>query len=64
MMFFLASGRAGFYWVGGLFNAALRFLFALNEDRLTWLDEWAGTAVCCKRQKAARAIAPPPLPAT
>ena len=42
----------------GFFNTVILcgLLGAFNEDRLTWHDEWAGTAVWKRRR-------PPPLPA-
>ena len=41
-------------------------LFAANEDRLTWHDQWAQTAVCYmpRRYQSFDAIVPPPLPPT
>jgi uncharacterized RDD family membrane protein YckC len=33
------------------------FLYALNDDKRAWHDEWAGTAVYRRRK-----LAPPPLP--
>jgi uncharacterized RDD family membrane protein YckC len=39
-------------------------LFAANDDRMTWHDQWARTAVCHlpRRYRSFEAIMPPPLP--
>jgi uncharacterized RDD family membrane protein YckC len=45
--------------LGGFMNLVLLvgFLYALNDDKRAWHDEWAGTAVYRRRR-----VAPPPLP--
>ena len=47
------------YLLGGFMNGVLLvgFLYALNDDKRAWHDEWAGTAVYHRRR-----VAPPPLP--
>jgi uncharacterized RDD family membrane protein YckC len=47
------------YLLGGFMNGVLLvgFLYALNDDKRAWHDEWAGTAVHHRRR-----LAPPPLP--
>lgn len=51
--------------LGGFMNVVLTagFLAAANDDKRSWLDEWAGTAVYRRRTLTAGRIAPPPLPA-
>jgi len=51
------------YSLSGFMNTVVMVgcLQALDEDRRTWHDEWAGTAVLACRSRAAAGL-PPPLP--
>jgi uncharacterized RDD family membrane protein YckC len=66
---FLLTQWSPFYVLGSFISGIVTIgcFFAANEDRLTWLDEWAHTAVC-RHPRRARTLgrmvpaAPPPLP--
>lgn len=47
------------YLLGGFMNLVLLvgFLYALNDDKRAWHDEWTGTAIYHRRR-----VVPPPLP--
>ena len=65
-MLFEATGYVPAWLLAGLMNTIISVgcLMALNDDQLTWHDEWARTAVYPRRAKgAAVAAVPPPLPA-
>ena len=65
-LFFLASDAGVLYALGGFSSLVVTVgcLFAANDDRLTWHDQWAHTAVCYRpRSQLISATAnPPPLP--
>ena len=65
-LFFLLSTSWVLYAIGGFSSLIVTIgsLYAANDDRLTWHDQWAHTAVCRlppRRGAGARPI-PPPIP--
>ena len=56
---YIVTAFGPFYLLSGFSSllVAIGCFFAGNDDRLTWHDQWAHTAVYWKR-----AIAPPPVP--
>jgi uncharacterized RDD family membrane protein YckC len=66
-LYFLLSTCSVLYAIGGFSSLVVTFgcLFAANDDRLTWHDQWAHTAVCYRprsQRRLAHAPIPPPLP--
>ena len=66
-LFFLLSASTVLYALGGFSSLVVTIgcLFAANDDRLTWHDQWAHTAVCYRsrnERRLAAASIPPPLP--
>jgi uncharacterized RDD family membrane protein YckC len=64
-MLFALTGASVMYVLGGLVNTFLIIgcFFAANDDKLTWHDQWAGTAVYWRRGATTLIATPPPLPA-
>ena len=64
-LLFAATALRGFYVLAGFMNGivVIGCLFAMNDNRLAWHDEWAYTAVCWKQRKRVAVMTPPPLPA-
>jgi uncharacterized RDD family membrane protein YckC len=66
-LYFLLSASTVLYAIAGFSSLVVTIgcLFAANDDRLTWHDQWAHTAVCYRprrQQRLAAAPLPPPLP--
>jgi uncharacterized RDD family membrane protein YckC len=63
-LLFLLTALIGLRFVGGISEAfvVIGCLYALNESKQTWHDEWASTAVFRRRDMLARR--PPPPTAT
>jgi uncharacterized RDD family membrane protein YckC len=51
---FIFTGGTVFYYVGGLewILVLIGCLFAANDEKLAWHDQWAGTAVIRRRSLA------------
>jgi uncharacterized RDD family membrane protein YckC len=63
---FLLTAWPPLYLLSGFISGVVLIgcLFAANDDRLTWHDQWAQTSVCRwrRRYQSNEGIIPPPLP--
>ena len=66
LLAYILTGFVGFYFISGIVNffICVGFLFASNDDKQAWHDQWSGTAVYRSRDlltdSAFPLVGPPP----